>query len=104
MGIHQGDRLGGALFALTHFRALCFTTSHFPSYLFPSVVDDIHIIGPLSIGSRAHEYFQIKLHVIGLFIQLEKCIAWSPFGLPSNFNPHLSLPPHSKELESWGFR
>jgi hypothetical protein len=28
---------GGALFALTHFKALCSTTNHFPSCLFPSM-------------------------------------------------------------------
>jgi hypothetical protein len=49
MGTHQGDLLGRALFALAHFKALCSITSHFPSCLFPSIVDDIHIIGPPSI-------------------------------------------------------
>jgi hypothetical protein len=45
MGTHQGDPLGRALFALTHFRALHFIVSHFPSYLFRSITNDIHIIG-----------------------------------------------------------
>jgi hypothetical protein len=40
---------GGALFALGHFRALHFTISHFPSCLFPSIVDDSHIIGPFQL-------------------------------------------------------
>jgi hypothetical protein len=44
MGTHQGDTLGEALFALAHLRALSSITSHFPSYLFPSIMDDIHII------------------------------------------------------------
>jgi hypothetical protein len=30
MGTHQGDPLGGTLFALTHFRALRITTNHCP--------------------------------------------------------------------------
>ncbi len=38
---HQGDPLGRALFALTHFKALHFTISRFLSYLFPSIADDI---------------------------------------------------------------
>jgi hypothetical protein len=38
MGTYQGDLLGGALFALAHFKALHSTTSHFPSYIFPSKV------------------------------------------------------------------
>ncbi len=31
MGTHQGDPLGEALFALTHFKALHFIANHFPS-------------------------------------------------------------------------
>jgi len=46
MGIHQGDPLGGALFALAHLKALRSTTNHFPYCLFPSIANDIHIIGP----------------------------------------------------------
>jgi hypothetical protein len=40
----QCDPLKGALFALTHFRALHSTTSHFLSCLFPSIENDTHII------------------------------------------------------------
>jgi len=61
MGTHQGDPLGRALFTLAHFKALHSTINYFLSCLFPSIVDDIHIIGPLSIVSFAHEHFQIKL-------------------------------------------
>jgi hypothetical protein len=57
MGTHQGDPLGGALFALTHFRALSSIVSCFPSYLFSSIVDDTHIIGPPSIVSFEYEHF-----------------------------------------------
>jgi hypothetical protein len=49
MGIHQGDLLGGALFVLVNFKVLHFIINHFPSCLLPSIVDDIHIIGPLLI-------------------------------------------------------
>jgi hypothetical protein len=44
MGTHEGDPLRRALFTLTHFRALHFIVSHFPSYLFRSIANDIHII------------------------------------------------------------
>jgi hypothetical protein len=57
MGTRQGDPLGRALFTLTHFRALRSTTSHFPSCLFPSIVNDIHIISPPSVVSFAYEHF-----------------------------------------------
>jgi hypothetical protein len=46
MGTQQGDPLGGTLFTLAHFKALHFITNHFLYCLFPSNVDDIHIIGP----------------------------------------------------------
>jgi hypothetical protein len=57
MGTHQSDSLGMVLFALAHFRALRHIVSHFPPYLFPSIVDDIHIIFPFSIVSFAYEHF-----------------------------------------------
>jgi len=60
---------GGALFVLAHFRALRSITSHFPSCLFPSIIDDAHIIGPPSVVSFAYEHLKTKLYVIGLFIQ-----------------------------------
>jgi hypothetical protein len=68
MGIHQGDFSGETLFTLTHFKALRSTTHHFPSCLFPSIVDDTHIIGPLSIVSFGYEHFQTKLCAIGHYI------------------------------------
>jgi hypothetical protein len=71
MGIHQRDFLGGALFALTHFRALHSIASHFPSYLFWSIANDIHIIAPPSIVLFAYEHFWIELCVIGLSIWLQ---------------------------------
>jgi hypothetical protein len=82
----QGDPLGRALFALTHFKALRFIASDFPSCLFLSIIDDIHIIGPFFTISFAYEHFQTKLHAIGLSIQLHKCVAWSPSSLLPNFN------------------
>jgi hypothetical protein len=69
MGICQVDPLGGALFISIHFRTLHYIINHFLFYLFPSIVDDIHIIGPPSIISSTYEHFQIELCVIGLFIQ-----------------------------------
>jgi hypothetical protein len=53
----QGDPLGRALFTLAHFTALCYTISGFLFYLFPSNVNDIHMISSLSIVSFAYEHF-----------------------------------------------
>jgi hypothetical protein len=103
MGTYQGNPLGGALFTLTHFRALCSTTRHFHSYLFPSIVNDTHIIRPLSIVSSAYEHFQTKFHVTGFFIQPHKCVAWSPFGLAPNFNTQCpNLPPNQLRIKVLG--
>ncbi len=71
MGTHQGDPKGGGpgggqLFALAHFRVLCFIVNHFASSLFLSITDETHIVGPPLIVS--YEHFQTKLHAIGLFI------------------------------------
>jgi hypothetical protein len=68
MGTHQGDLVGKALFVLAHFLALCSKGSWYPSYLFPSIIDDINIIGHPSILSFAYEHFETKICVIGLFI------------------------------------
>jgi hypothetical protein len=68
MGTCQGDPLWGALFTLAHFRTLHSTASHFPSYIFPFIVDDTHIIGPFSIVSFDYEHFQTKLCAIGFSI------------------------------------
>jgi hypothetical protein len=86
MGTHQSDPLERALFALAHFKALRCTTSHFSSYLFPSIANDIHIIGPISIVSSTYEHSQIELCATCLFIQPLKCVTWSPFGLSLDFN------------------
>jgi len=77
--------VGGALFALAHFRVLHSTINHFPC-LFPSIANDTHSISPPLIISSTYEHFQTKLHAIGLSIQLKICVAWSPSGLQPNFN------------------
>jgi hypothetical protein len=68
MGTCQGGLLLGALLSFAHFRVLCSITNHFPSCLFPSIANDTHIIGPLSIVSFDYEHFQIELCAIGFFI------------------------------------
>jgi len=60
MGTHQGNLLRGALFSLIHLRALYSTISHFLSYLFPSITDDIHIIGPLPLYPLHMNIFKLN--------------------------------------------
>jgi len=72
MGTCQGDPLRRALFII----------SYFPFCLFPSIVDDMHIVGPPSILSFAYDHFQIKICAIGLSIQPQKCVTWSLSSFP----------------------
>jgi hypothetical protein len=57
MGILQGDPLGWALFTLAHLKGLRSIINCFPSYIFPSITNATHIIGPPSIVSSAYEHF-----------------------------------------------
>jgi hypothetical protein len=70
MGTCQGDPLGRALFALAHFKVLRSTTNHFPYCLFPSITNDIHIIGPPPLYRMHMNTFKLncELYAIGLFI------------------------------------
>jgi hypothetical protein len=85
MGTHQSDPLRKAMFILTHFKVLCFTTSCFPSCLFPSIANDTHIINPPSIVSYAYKHFKINLYATCLILP-QKCVTWSPSSLQPNFD------------------
>jgi hypothetical protein len=69
MGIHQGDPLKGALFTLTHFRALHFIANHFLLIYFD----------PLQMTFTS-------LHPPPPPIVSSTYVAWSPFGLLFDFN------------------
>ncbi|KAL2644887.1 hypothetical protein R1flu_012474 [Riccia fluitans] len=98
-GTRQGDTLGGALFALAHLRALRTMASKYPLCLFSSLADDTHIFGPFEAIVPAFHTLEGHLSAVGLIVQPTKCVAWSPFGLPSS----LSLPP-GFSLPSTGLR
>jgi len=61
---------GGGLFTLAHFKTLCSIVSELLSCLFPSIIDDTHILGPILIITSTYEHLWIKLYVICLSIQL----------------------------------
>ncbi len=44
----QGDPLGRVLFALAHLHVFCSTIVIHPTCVFPSLANDIYIVGPLS--------------------------------------------------------
>ncbi len=99
METRQGDPLGRALFALTHFKTLCSIASHLFTCLFLSIINDTHIIGPLSITSFTYEHFQTKFRALGIYIQPHKCVAWSPFSLLFNFNTPSQFTTPSKGIK-----
>ncbi len=68
-----------------HFQALYNLVYLFTPYVFPSILDDIHIIGPTQIVSHVFEHFASPLALVGLTIQPHKCATWSP-STPSKFS------------------
>jgi hypothetical protein len=47
LGMKQNDPLKGPLFVLAHYWALL-NTCKSPNYVFPSLMDNTHIVGPMS--------------------------------------------------------
>jgi hypothetical protein len=45
LGTKQGDPLGGPLLVLAHYRTFLKTIAHATSCVFPSLIDDTHIMG-----------------------------------------------------------
>ncbi len=86
MGTYQGDPLGGALFALVHFKVLCFTTGYFT-------------LLSISLYYRWHSHHRFPLNCIiciwtlpswalwdRSFYPTSKSVTWSPSGLLLNFD------------------
>ncbi len=48
LGMRQGDPLGGPLFVLAHYWALLKTIVQALNYVFPSQMDNTHIMEPMS--------------------------------------------------------
>ncbi|KAL2634830.1 hypothetical protein R1flu_006309 [Riccia fluitans] len=102
-GTHQGDPLGGALFALAHLRALRTTASEHPLCLFPSLADDTHIVGPLEAIMPPFHTLEGHLSVVDLTVQPIKCAAWSPSGVPSSLSllPPWFFTPFCRASSTW---
>jgi hypothetical protein len=45
---------------------------------FPSLVDIIHIVGPLNEITHAFDYLSTELTLVGLRVKVSKCKLWSP--------------------------
>jgi len=48
LSTRRGDPLGGPLFALAHYRTLLKTITQAPDYVFQSLTDKTHIVGPMN--------------------------------------------------------
>jgi hypothetical protein len=89
-------------FALIHFHAFRNLVTHFPSYLFPSIIDDTHIIGLVLVVSQAFHHFFSQLDLVGLMVQPYKCVVWFLLGLPSRFSPPLGFCTLAKGIKVLG--
>ncbi len=69
------------MFILVHLRVLCTIAVIHPTCVFPSLVDDTHIVGPASTVVLAFLQLQKELSTVGPSVQPMKCVAWSPQGL-----------------------
>ncbi len=79
--VKQGDPLGGLLFALAHYQILLKTIAWAPNCVFPSLTNDIHIVGPMSEIICAFDHLSTQLTLIGLRVKNVKVQVWSPLGI-----------------------
>jgi hypothetical protein len=73
--MRQGDALKGPLFALVHYQAFLETIMRASNYLFPSLMDDTHIVGPMIKIILAFDHLSTQLAQVAL---KSKCQLWNP--------------------------
>jgi len=78
LGTRHGDPLRGLLFALAHYQALVKTIARASNYIFPFLVDDIHIMEPMCEIIHVFYYLSTQLALLGLKVKVPKCKLWSP--------------------------
>jgi hypothetical protein len=74
--MRQGDPLKGLLFVLAHYWALLETIMRPLSCVFPSLANDIHIMGPLSEITYAFDHCSTQSTFVGLRVKVSKCNLW----------------------------
>ncbi len=95
----EGDPLGGPLFVSAHYRSFLKTIAGAPNYIFPSQVDDTHIVGPMNEMTCAFDHLLTQLTLIGLKVNVSKCKLWSPLGISLSIKI-----PHAYTLVTNGLR
>jgi hypothetical protein len=78
LSTRQGDPLRGILFVLAHYQALLKTIAQAPKCIFLSLVNDNHIVGPMSEVTRTFEHLLTQLALVRLKVKVSKCKVWSP--------------------------
>jgi hypothetical protein len=89
LGMRQGDPLRGPLFILAHYRAFIKTITRTPNYIFPSLADDIHIMGLMSQITHTFDHLLTQLTLVGLKVKVSKCKLWNS----SKISPSIKIPP-----------
>jgi hypothetical protein len=80
-GTRQGDPLGVPLFPLAHYQTPLETIVRAPNCVFPSLVDDTHIVGPMNEFSCTFDHLLTQLTQVGFRVNVSKCKFWSPSGI-----------------------
>jgi hypothetical protein len=81
LGMKHNDPLGSLLFVLAHYRTFLETIVWTFSYIFPSLVDNTHIVGPMSEITCTFDHLSTQLTLVGLKVKVSKCKLWNPLGI-----------------------
>jgi hypothetical protein len=73
LGMKQGDPLGGHLFALAHCRAFLKIITQAPKFVFPSLMDDTHIMGTVNEFVLIFYHLSTQLALVGLRVKVSTC-------------------------------
>jgi hypothetical protein len=66
----KGDPLRGPLFILAHYQTFLKTIVQAPKYIFPSLANDTHIMGPMNEITYAFEHLSTQLTLVGLKVKV----------------------------------
>jgi len=83
----QGDPLRGLSFFLAHYWIFLNTIMRVPNYIFPSLMNNTHIMGPMNQLICAFDHFLTQLTFVGFKVKMLKCKLWSP----SRISPSIKI-------------
>ncbi len=75
--ISENDPLGGPLFALAHYRTFLKTIMQTTSCVFPTLTNDIHIMGLLNKIIPTFDHLLTRLTLVGLKVKMLKFKLWN---------------------------